>query len=248
MASDLDRSSCSPLERREAWAVHLFTASGLVVGMLGLQAVLVDNARMAMIWLLVTQVIDGVDGPIARALHVEDRLPKIDGYVLDLVIDFVTCVIVPVVFLYEFNVLGDGPVPLLVCGWIVLTSAIWFSRTDMMTEDHWFRGFPAVWNVVAPTLYLLDVRGTTAGIIVVVLALGSLTDFPVPHPVRVVKWRPVTLSVTVIWLLGMTLDVLWLPERPGPEAALLVLGPAYFFVIGVVHWAMQRQARTASAS
>lgn len=225
----------SARDRRNAWAVHLFTASGLVVGMLGLQAVLDGDARTAMLWLLATQVIDGIDGPIARALDVKGKLPKIDGYVLDLVIDFVTCVIVPVVFIYQFGILGHGAWPLAICGLIVATSAIWFSRTDMMTSDNWFRGFPAVWNLVAPTLFLLDVRGVTAQVVCIVLALACLTDFPVPHPVRVVKWRPITLTVTVVWLAAMTLEVIWLPERAGVEGVVLVLCPLYFVVIGVLH-------------
>ena len=34
-------------------------------------------------------------------------------------------------------------------------TALWMSRTDQMTEDKWFNGFPGEWNMVVPTLFLL---------------------------------------------------------------------------------------------
>ncbi len=146
---------CSRSERRQAWAVHVFTTSGIVVAMFALQAVLQQAAQAAIAWLLVTQVIDGIDGPMARAYDVRSRVPMIDGYVLDLVIDFVTCAFIPAAFLHQFNMLPHD-ISLLLTGLVVFSSAIWFSRTDMMTDDHWFRGFPAVWNLIIPTLFLLE--------------------------------------------------------------------------------------------
>ena len=73
--------------------------------MLALQAVLDGKPKSAMIWLLATQLIDGVDGPMARAVDIKERVPQIDGYVLDLVIDFVTCVVIPAAFLHRFHLL-----------------------------------------------------------------------------------------------------------------------------------------------
>ena len=40
------------------------TASGAVAGLLALQAVIDNNIRGALIWLVVCQVLDGLDGPI----------------------------------------------------------------------------------------------------------------------------------------------------------------------------------------
>jgi phosphatidylcholine synthase len=129
--------------------------------MLALEAVFDGKPKLAMIYLLITQIIDGIDGPIARQYDVKSTVPKIDGYVLDLVIDYVTCVVVPAAFMHRFDMLPHTfSIPLV--GLVVFMSAIWFSRTDMMTEDNWFNGFPATWNLVAPTLFLLaPTRGPT---------------------------------------------------------------------------------------
>ena len=169
---------------------------------------------------------------MARATDVKHRVPKIDGYVLDLVIDFVTCVVVPVAFIYQFDLLPSS-VAVAVIGGAVFTSAIWFSRTDMMTDDHWFRGFPATWNLVAPSLYLLDVAPAAAAVIVVVLSVASLTDLPFPHPVRVVWMRPVTLTITAVWLVAMTVAVLDGPAAHTYIEVWLVIGPLAFVALSV---------------
>ena len=61
-----------PGQLGSAWAVHGFTALGIVAAMLALRDMLVDRPSYAIIWLLLTLLIDGVDGPIARALRGRD--------------------------------------------------------------------------------------------------------------------------------------------------------------------------------
>ena len=73
-----------------------------------------------------------------RALEVQARVPRIDGFMLDLIIDYVTCVIVPACFMYEFKVVPQNNFGIAVLCVMVFTSAIWFARKDMMTDDNWF--------------------------------------------------------------------------------------------------------------
>ncbi|SDI85507.1 CDP-diacylglycerol-choline O-phosphatidyltransferase [Frankineae bacterium MT45] len=224
----------TPTQRGQAWALHVFTTLGVVVGILALREVLVGNAKLALIWLLVSFVIDGVDGPVARVLDVKSLVPVIDGYILDVVIDYVTCVVVPAAFMYQFDLLPSGNWGLFLIGLIVFTSAIWFSRTDMMSDENWFRGFPAAWNLVAPVLYIFQARPAIGAIITVALSILSLTNFPVPHPVRVVWMRPVTLSVTIAWVGAMTIGVLALPHHYWILRPILLAGSIYFLVLGFV--------------
>ena len=226
-------SSCSAAERRQAWAVHIFTASGIVVGMLALEAVLSGRPRQAIILLIATVLIDGIDGPMARVWDVKERVPRIDGYVLDLVIDFVTCVIVPAAFLHQFELLPGQNWSLALLSLIVFTSAIWFSRTDMMTEDHWFRGFPAMWNLVAPTLFLLRANTTVSALIVIALSVASLTDFEFPHPLRVSSRRLVTVSMTTVWLGAIVFMTIFDAELTWPLTFALLVGPAYYIGLTV---------------
>ena len=137
-----------------AWAVHALTASGVIVGYVGLNSVIENHARAAILWLVGALLLDGVDGPIARKLEVQARIPTLNGNSLDLIIDYFTCTIVPVAFLYQFFNLPDntvGPIGFA----ILFVSALWMARTDQETADGWFNGFPAEWNMIIPTLYLI---------------------------------------------------------------------------------------------
>ena len=55
---------------RIAWALHVFTASGVVVGFVGLSSIVEGHARAAILWLVTAMVLDGIDGPIARKIQV----------------------------------------------------------------------------------------------------------------------------------------------------------------------------------
>ena len=73
-------SDHSKLSTRDlSLALHAFTATGVLVGMAALVAVLDGSARMAIIWLLVAQLIDGIDGPLARRLLPDEATTKFDG-------------------------------------------------------------------------------------------------------------------------------------------------------------------------
>jgi phosphatidylcholine synthase len=212
---------------RVGWSIHVVTASGLALGMLALIAVLDNNPKAALLWLTAAQVLDGVDGPVARACDVRNQVPRIDGFILDLVVDFVTCVVVPAAFLYRFDLVPKvlaGPI----VGLVLATTALWFSRTDIQGEDHWFRGFPGVWNLIVPSLYLLSINRTAAALIVAGLAIAQLTDLPFVHPVRVKDLRSITLPVMVAWIAALTVGVLSYPDAPAWMATVLLACPTYF--------------------
>jgi phosphatidylcholine synthase len=236
-----EQCSTTRAQRGQAWAVHVFTTLGVVVAMLALRDVFLGKPGHAIIWLVVTLVIDGVDGPVARALVVKEHAPRIDGYVLDLIIDFVTCVIVPAAFMYQFNVVPSGDFGLVLLGAVVFTSAIWFSRVDMMTDDNWFRGHPAAWNLVAPVLYLLQARTSVGAVVTIILCVLSLTNVPFPHIMRAEFMRLVTIPVAVIWVAAMTTGAALLPRHPWILRPFLLFGAVYFVALTLAQsWRMHR--------
>jgi phosphatidylcholine synthase len=188
-----------------AWALHALTASGVVVGFVGLTSIIEGHPRAAILWLVAAMVLDGIDGPIARKIQVSKRLPTIDGNALDLIVDYFTCTIVPVAFLDKFDLLPDNTAGLV--GFIILMSgALWMARTDMETDDNWFRGFPAEFNVIIPTLYLLDTNHWLNLGVLAVLCFFTLTyTFEFPHTVRVVEHRLISITAMVAWLGSMTI-------------------------------------------
>jgi phosphatidylcholine synthase len=227
-----------------AWLVHVFTTLGIVASMLALRDVLygdVTHAKRAIFWLLMTLLIDGVDGPIARALEVERRVPLIDGFLLDLIIDYVACVIVPACFMYEFHVVPNNNFGVFVLCVVVFTSAIWFARKDMETEDHWFRGFPAAWNIVGPVMYLLEAREGVGAVISLILSVLTLTTMPYPHIARARFMRYWTWAGTVCWIGGVSAGMFALPHHHEWIRVLLYVGSAYFVVLaGIRTWYVRR--------
>ena len=206
-------------------ALHAFTATGVLVGMAALVAVLDGSARMAIIWLLVAQLIDGIDGPLARRLLPDEATTKFDGYVLDLVIDFVTCVLVPAAFLWQFRMVNHDRSGMIAIAALLMFSSLWFSRTDQQDDDSWFHGFPAAWNMVVPTLWLLDSSPTVTMVVVACLSILTLTNVQFAHPVRVIQWRIWNMTAISVWVIGVLLGTIWSPQVPALVIALVVIGP-----------------------
>lgn len=184
------------------YALHVMTASGAAAGLLALQAVIDNNIRGALLWLLVCQVLDGLDGPIARKIDVVFNAPRVDGYVLDLIVDYLTCVVVPVALMVRLNMLPNE-FQTLIAAMVLLLSALWFARTDIETDDHWFNGFPAVWNLAVPTFLIFDLSQQQTAVITVLLAISQLTNIKYPHLVRVEKWRKITLPFGIVYTLTL---------------------------------------------
>ena len=199
----MNTSYSANASRRAGYVLHVMTASGAIAGLIALQAIFDSRWRDALLWLIFCQVLDGLDGPIARKLDVTIHAWRIDGHVLDLVVDYVTCVVVPIALLARLELLPQN-YEIWVAGGILLTSALWFARTDQETHDHWFNGFPAAWNIVVPTFLILDLSAKEVLIASVVLAVIQLTNVKLPHLVRVVDFRNITLPLTVIYLVNLT--------------------------------------------
>jgi len=187
---------------RAAWAVHGLTASGVIVGFVALNAVIDGDPRAAILWLVVALLLDGIDGPIARKLDVRNRIPTLNGNSLDLIIDYFTCTIIPVAFLCEFDVLPPKTVGPLGCA-ILFVSALWMSRSDQETEDGWFNGFPAEWNMIIPTLFLLHPNPWVTLAVCVIFCGLTLSRVQFPHPVSVREHRAISIAFMVAWLGSM---------------------------------------------
>jgi phosphatidylcholine synthase len=175
------------------------TASGAVAGLLALQAIIDGNIRGALIWLVVCQVLDGLDGPIARKIDVVIHAPRVDGFILDLIVDYLTCVVVPVALLVRLELLPHE-FQTVIASLILLMSALWFARSDIETSDHWFNGFPAVWNLAIPTYLVLDLSKNTVAIVTLILCFSQLTTIKFPHIIRVEAFRYLTLPFGILYI------------------------------------------------
>ncbi len=183
----------------QAFSVHVLTASGGLWALLALLAAADSNWPMTFAWLGVALIVDGLDGPLARAVNISERLPHWSGSSLDFVIDYATYVLVPAFALANCGLLAS-PFDLIAAGLVAVTGALYFAYDGMKTADNSFRGFPVTWNMLVFDLLVFEVLH--AWTFVIVLAFAVLTFLPVNfvHPVRVRRWRPLNLAVTAVWL------------------------------------------------
>jgi phosphatidylcholine synthase len=221
------------IERIRAFTVHVFTATGAALALLAL--ILATGGHWAGMFLCLglALLIDGLDGPMARAFNVQDLLPRWSGDTLDLVVDFTTYVFVPAYaiaasgLLPQFLAIPAGIV-------VVISGALYFADREMKTRDNYFRGFPAVWNLAAFYLYLLEPPEWAAALAILVLAALSFAPIKFLHPVRVKHWRKINVSLLALWA---ALAFVAIVEDLSPSLYVTVplsLIAVYFFVAGLL--------------
>lgn len=222
----------SPARRLAALAVHAFTASGAVLGLLALEAAARQDWPGMFVWLGLALVVDGVDGTMARSVRVAEVLPRFSGDILDLVVDFLTYVVVPAYALLVADLLPPGLAWPLVAA-IVISSAFYFADGLMKTAEGGFRGFPAVWNVVAFLIFVFDAGAWTNAALVIVLVATTFAPVVMVHPFRVRRLRLVTLAVLALWSLMAAAALLAGLKPSGWIRAGLAMTSLYFLTIGL---------------
>lgn len=184
--------------RAAAFSVHIFTALGAGVALIAMLEAVREHWTAMFGWLGLALIIDGIDGPLARRFDVVRLQPDWSGETLDLVVDFLTYVFVPAYAITASHLLLPVAGPLLGAG-IVVTSALYFADRRMKTDDNHFRGFPALWNAAAFYLFLLQPSPVVGSLCIAALIVLTFVPFNVIHPVRVARWRSLTLSLIAVW-------------------------------------------------
>lgn len=213
--------------------VHVFTGLGAVAALMSARALNGGDSQALFVWLFVALFIDGIDGTFARAVNVKERLPRFSGERLDLVVDYLTYVFVPVLALLAWRHL-DGPLGLLLAAGILLSSLYHFSDTGSKTEDNCFTGFPAVWNIVAFYVFAFDPPQWVTAASVALCIFGTFVPMPWVHPLRVVSMRVPTAIVTIAALLASTFTLFY--GFPAPLAVQIILAIAAAYYIGQATW------------
>jgi phosphatidylcholine synthase len=232
MDSQLPKPAFS-LRTLAAFAVHIFTASGAACALLALMAAGRADWTQMFAWLGVALIVDGVDGTFARRLRVAEVLPRWSGEMLDFVVDYTTYVFVPAYATAVGDVLpASVALPLGLV--MAVTGAIYFADRNMKTSDSYFRGFPALWNIVAFYLFALKPVPWVAALAVLVLAAASFAPIYFIHPVRVPRWRIVNLVALVLWAVLAVVTLLRGLDPPSFVAAGLAVLAIYFVVVGLL--------------
>jgi phosphatidylcholine synthase len=222
-----------PVRRVAAWGVHLLTASSAPAGVLAILATERGDAAAALWWMAYTVAIDSVDGTLARAVGVRAVLPHFDGTRLDDLVDYLTYVIVPALFLLGMDLLPPAlelPVALAP----VLASAYGFCRTDAKTTDHYFTGFPSYWNIVVFYLYTLGWPPAANATVVLALSVAVFVPVRYVYPSRTTALRPLTVGLGLLWGAAVMWVLAHLDAAPRLLVHLSLLFPVYYAALSLL--------------
>jgi phosphatidylcholine synthase len=211
----------------------VLTARGAAFALLALILAVGGHWAIMFLCLGFALIVDGLDGPLARAFKVSETLPRYSGDTLDLVVDFTTYVFVP-----AYAVVASGLLPqslAIAAGVaIVITGALYFADRDMKTADNHFRGFPAAWNLIAFYLFVLMPPPWISALAIAVFAALTFVPVEFVHPLRVKRLRMFTVALMVAWALLAAVAVFDnLSPAPWVAAGLLVIG-LYFLLTGII--------------
>ena len=220
-------------QRILAFSVHILTACGAALALLALLAAARGDWPLMFAWLGVALVVDAIDGPLARAANVAELVPRWSGDTLDLVVDYTTYVFVPAYAVAASGLMPDGWA-VLAAAVISVTGTLYFADNEMKTTDNFFRGFPAVWNLIAFYLLVLRPASVVAAATIGLFAVLTFVPIRFVHPFRVRRLRTLTVALLMSWAAFAAVAV---KQGLAPEpwiSAALCLFAGYFCVIGLL--------------
>ena len=221
------------ITRLGAASVHVLTATGAVLALLALSAAHIGDWQMMFVWLGAALFVDAIDGPLARRVKVETILPRFSGERLDLIVDYLTYVAVPAFALTQAQLLPEASrLPAAIA--ILLSSLFHVADLKSKTEDGYFVGFPAIWNIVLLYLFALQPPPLVSLAIVVILVLVTFVPILSVHPFRVARLRPLTCLLTIAWAGAAAMAVANPFPSPPWVQVLLIVTAAYFAGVGLL--------------
>ena len=227
----------TPGQRARAYAVHLYTASGIILALLAAMEIASPEPDVRLVFLLFagTVLIDASDGPLARRWEVKRWAARIDGRTIDDIVDYITYTVLPLLLVWRM-----GWIPEPAALWVapaLLASLFGFANTGAKDEDEgFFLGFPSYWNVVALYAGVVAERWGPWPNAAMLLVLAALTLAPVGflYPnLAPRRWRLALTGGALAWLVILVAMVRVFPAVPGWLLALSLLYPAFYAALSV---------------
>lgn len=242
-----DRAQARPITGRQkcvAYAVHLYTASGAVVGLLMAASIVDRDYGAAFLWMLLAVAIDMTDGFLARRFRVKEVVPHIDGRTLDDLVDYLNYTFLPVCMIWRAEWLPEPG--WLWCGMILMSSLFGFAHSGAKEESRgFFRGFPSYWNIVAFYIWICFHHYGSGVVLGVVLVLSLLTVLPVRfvYPNRPPCWRGFFLGGALAWMILVLYMLLRQPSDPLDWAVWVsFIYPVLYVILSVyLDWKIPRE-------
>lgn len=246
---DITDNSLEISSRRQklaAYAVHAYTATGLVCGALIAADIFLGEYRRAFVWMIVAVLIDATDGTFARRFRVKEVVPNIDGRKLDDIVDYLNYTFLPLMMIGSA---GWLPQPVWLWTSIPLIASVFaFVHTGAKEEiNGFFRGFPSYWNVFAFYTAVWLSRWGNGTVLATALVLSGLSLLPVRfvYPNRAPRWRRLFVGGGIAWLAVIGMILWYYSEAPIPNGLLWLSAIYPVFYVGAslyLDWQLRERA------
>ncbi|MCF6767528.1 CDP-alcohol phosphatidyltransferase family protein [Thiotrichales bacterium 19S11-10] len=203
-----------------AYLIHGFTSIGAVLGVLALVAISNEHYQLAFAYMAISIIVDAFDGTLARMVDIK-KLAKVDGALLDNIIDFLNYAVVPAYFIMSTTHHGSVPeawqIPCMIM--IIMASCYQFAQVDAKTDDHFFKGFPSYWNIAIFYLYYWQFHPVTNLWIIAILTIFTFIPIKYIYPSRMThvshnKYLVIFMfTATVIWGIATILLLFTYPKQ-----------------------------------
>lgn len=214
--------------RSAAYGVHVFTAAGIVPAALAMYEIIQPDCdpKLVFLWLLLTTVIDAIDGPLARRLNVKRYAASIDGRTIDDLLDYLTFAFIPLMLIWRMDWLPAGTGPTVILA--MAASLFGFSHVHAKDEQRGlFRGFPSYWDSYAfyAGIFSTLISPWLSAVLLWILTALTVAPVWVIYPnLAPTKWYRSILVGTLLWAAIMVV-MLWHYPRP----------PLWLVVISLIH-------------
>lgn len=241
---DPDATAVTAGQRVRAYAVHLYTASGVALAFLAAAEIAAGAPDAPRVFLLLAAavLIDATDGPLARHWEVKRGAAAIDGRTIDDIVDYLTYTFLPLLLVWR---MGWLPEPAVL--WVVpalVASLFGFANTGAKDEaGGFFLGFPSYWNVVAfyagiwHHLYGAWLNaGVLAGLTVLtLLPVGFVYPNLAPRP-----WKGPIVAGAVAWMVLLLVMLDGYPRAPEWLVWTSLAYPAFYLGVSLYLWGRRR--------
>lgn len=242
-----------------AWGVHFYTALGLVLAGAITYCLVGDwpeRFEYAFLLMALATFVDATDGFLARKARVKDVLPQFDGRRLDDIVDFLNYTFLPLLLLYEAELLpGLSSILLLLP---LIASAYGFCQVSAKTSDGFFLGFPSYWNLVAFYIYMLQPPPWVTMTLLITFALLTFLPLRYLYPTQPGRLNRLSNILGLIWGLGLVL-ILWAISVGAAQRGQIqrmtgwsLVYPGYYLLaswtISVRYWLARKRANAAGGN
>lgn len=225
---------------KQAYLVHLFTAAGVVPAALAVRELGQPDCdpRIVFAYLLLTTLIDAVDGPLARRFNVKQNAASIDGRVIDDLLDYLTFAFIPLMLIWRMHWMPAG------LGFTVtfamVASLLGFAHQHAKDESRGvFRGFPSYWNLYAiyAGVFSTQVSPWLTAFTLWVLTMLTVSPVWVLYPnLAPRRWKMPVFMGGFIWTACLAAILLWdYPRTPMWFVAASLAYPAFYTFASIKH-------------